>query len=61
MKIILLISMLMLTGCYVGNNVTEPGPIVETSQGEKPVVCYVYARHRKMLVPVSCATAEDIE
>lgn len=55
MKALLLTLALGLIGCTTIGD--QPGPLVETSRGEQPQVCYVRARNFHGLVPISCAEA----
>ena len=58
LKMVVAILVLGLSGC---ETTRSPLPFVETSRGEQPVVCYVYARGRRILVPISCAEASLIK
>ena len=50
------ICLLGLSGC-----VTASVPaMVETTLGERSVICYVYAKRTRMMVPISCAQARLI-
>ena len=50
----LIFAVLTLEGC-----VTATPPIMaETTLGTRPVICYVYARRSRVLVPISCSMAQ---
>jgi hypothetical protein len=54
LRMAVVISVLALDGCVT----SEPGALVGTTLGDRPVVCYVYARRTHVLVPISCAQAQ---
>jgi hypothetical protein len=51
---VVVISVLALSGCVT----SEPGALVGTTLGDRPVICYVYARRSHVLVPIACAQAQ---
>jgi hypothetical protein len=53
-KLIILVAMLALGGCVTAT----PPVIAETTLGTRPVICYVYARRSRVLVPISCSMAQ---
>jgi hypothetical protein len=45
---------LTLAGCVTAT----PPVMAETTLGTRPVICYVYARRTRVLVPISCSMAQ---
>ena len=54
LRMVVVICLLGLDGCVT----SEPGALVGTTLGDRPVICYVYARRTHVLVPIACAQAQ---